>query len=241
MSITYIPKYTNSYVAVLDILGFKNLLNSQEDKACQNLYNLFTAIDFDSNSAAQMKSANSFDDETMNIPLDDVQQYIMSDTIIFSIDATKINARAALIVQVAYFAGKLLVNNPDPILVRGAVSKGDYYLNKKKRFMYGPAMADAYLLEENSAIYPRIIVHQGIFDNVEKEFEMIGFPQPDVWLYDDFDGFKCIDYFRTVSLEKVIPKIEQIIDTTTDLKIRAKNYYIKNFFDTRINKHDFRW
>ena len=54
------------------------------------------------------------------------------------------------------------------IYVRGGVVFGDIIHNKN--ISWGPALIEAYKLEENDAIYPRIIIDKNAIDNAKEKY-----------------------------------------------------------------------
>ncbi len=69
-------KYSENYVAFLDILGFKDIvLNSILD--ANIIYQLF-----DTAERQELKGVFKSLDEEENVPLSDVKKYIMSDSIV---------------------------------------------------------------------------------------------------------------------------------------------------------------
>src|SRR5690606_28453000 len=48
------------------------------------------------------------------------------------------------------------------ILVRGAITYGK--LIHTDKVLFGPALAEAYILESKAALYPRVILHKDIID-----------------------------------------------------------------------------
>ena len=47
-----------------------------------------------------------------------------------------------------------------PIFLRGAIAEGDFYLDK--HLIFGKGLVDAYIAQENYAIYPRIILSDNL-------------------------------------------------------------------------------
>ena len=56
-------------------------------------------------------------------------------------------------------------------LVRGSITKGKFC--KTNCFIYGKALLDAVYIEENVAIYPRVIVDKSLFKIIDSKSEFI--------------------------------------------------------------------
>ncbi|MBR5579429.1 MAG: hypothetical protein IKW28_10605 [Lachnospiraceae bacterium] len=74
-------------------------------------------------------------------------------------------------------------------LFRGGITIGELYIDSCKNFIWGKALVETHMLEEKTAIYPRVVLgHQ--LDNFDiSEMERI---------CKDFDGMYCIDYWSKV-------------------------------------------
>ena len=80
---------------------------------------------------------------------------IVSDTICLYVDSSITNSLAGLISTCDYLQVRLL-RRKTPILLRGAIIKGKIYA--KEDITFGPGVSKAYLMEEKTAKYPRIIL-----------------------------------------------------------------------------------
>lgn len=75
------------------------------------------------------------------------------------------------------------------ILVRGGLAIGDLYWDANQ--MFGPALIRAYELENNFAVYPRIVLDEVVSDLVKNE--KCGFSSSNI-ICQDFDGVWYVDY-----------------------------------------------
>lgn len=137
-------KYTECYVAFLDVLGFKNMVYAKNGEEIISRY------------LSTIKS------RLRNIEhlFDDIDHIVISDSIVLSIKADEKQSKSCrqlrhlcMAVQ-SIQAGLAEID----IWLRGAISKGPAYFNAQEGQVIGPAYTDAYLLEVNSAIYPRVIL-----------------------------------------------------------------------------------
>lgn len=155
--------YTESYVAFLDILGFKNIINNY---AFEEILMIFKKIKQakDDVKWAIYRACEEGDISLVNYnnALSDSKITIMSDSIIVSTPCMYKESLSATI-DICWFIQYLLYEFKEPILLRGAISKGTMYQNEEITF--GKGMVDAYLMQENFSIYPRIILKQELLDD----------------------------------------------------------------------------
>ncbi len=137
-------EYKQHYVAFIDILGFKNLL---QENSCEDIYPIFSVLHSKSQSELNLNGIQIKAYEC-------IKHTILSDSIILYIDADVEDAFAALL----DVCGKLqtsLAQRKKPILLRGGVAKGNLFYEND--IIYGEGLTKAYLLETKLAKYPRII------------------------------------------------------------------------------------
>ena len=112
------------------------------------------------------------------------------------------------------------------LLVRGGISFGDFFSDE--RMKWGNALIRAYKLEDQIAIYPRIIVEPEIAEIIKLMMK----PDKGRLLCTDFDGIYFIDPFGTNQKESVLYLIDQFIDANT---IRLRNSQGKLKIYQKIN------
>lgn len=134
--------YENCTIAYLDILGFSELVRSHK-------------VDIILRAMRIIRERLRQIDEFPHSPL---RHTMFSDTIIFSAELTD-EGIVALIHNVAYLTAALLLKG---IFCRGAITKGQLY--HRGATIFGPALIDAYRLESQLAIYPRILVSYELAD-----------------------------------------------------------------------------
>lgn len=215
-------EYTNCYIAFLDILGFKKMI---ESKTCSEIYEIYSK---------RMKNhiERIYLGRELCFEMSDIKMKVMSDSICFYVDSTKSNALVGLVAACQFFQEELL-HLQNPILTRGAIVRGDIFAEGD--IIYGPGFVKAYLMEENNANYPRIIMTKETIDsakentnaNVEKFISQCTFS--------DFDAFYVIDYWEAlegydtedVYCPRLLSHINYILDTATDTSIREKYLYMR--------------
>lgn len=217
-----IHEYTTCYIAFLDILGFKNLIDT---KSCEEIHNIFTT--------KMKKPLSGFSIGTKPIvDMEDIKIKVMSDSICFYIDCKRRNALVGLIATCAYFQIELLRMH-EPILSRGAIVKGDLYA--EDHIVFGPGFVKAYLMEEHSAKFPRIIVTKSTLEDAwdKTDEDITGYiPR---YVFCDFDEFYAIDYLELFEgfdthgedCHRLLKHINSVLGMTTDSSVREKYLYLK--------------
>lgn len=213
--------YKNCYIAFLDILGFKRMVDTMP---CSEIYEIYSKRMKNSISRIYLGKELCFD-------MSDIKIKVMSDSICFYVDSSKSNALAGLIVACEYFQEQLL-RLSNPILTRGAIVKGDIFTEND--IIYGPGFVKAYLMEENNAKYPRIIMTKETIDSAkELTTEQINHIIP-MFTFSDFDAFYTIDYWSGLNradsqtdYSRILTHVDHILDTTTDTSVREKYLYMR--------------
>lgn len=202
-------KYINKIVAFIDVLGFKNLIFSEQTKAIEDYYNVLLT---------------DFKDAAVRNHLDFL---LISDSIVVFTPFEKENLK--ILTRVLYnLQNKLLLKG---ILCRGGLSFGQLYVHKKNNIIVGKGLVNAYKLE-SYAVYPRIILDRALIDvffNDSDEFlkELDGTVKlvpPLPYIQD----FPYIDYPRNLSFTN------QPSRTRAVLNYLKKSYYNNDY----INKYE---
>ena len=167
--------YGKYIIAFIDILGFKNLVNLSENNETdfikiQNILNRFTLLKqketwvdsrilMEVEEDAQRKELSDFYIDDM------VHCSCFSDSVIIAIEASKnINERcSALIALLSQISTELL---REGILVRGAISYGNLYVNKVSDIYFGTALNKSYTLESTVSKYPRILLSKELIEQL---------------------------------------------------------------------------
>lgn len=148
--------YEKGYVAFLDVLGFKEMVFSEElDKI--NLY-----IDSIEKAINYLKSIQVKQEL-------EIGYIVISDSIIIYIKhganrAENIERLRNLCIAIGFLQVTLAVKG---IWLRGAISSDDVYFNSEKNQVIGKAYIEAYLLEEKFVSNPQIILDNSIIKKLE--------------------------------------------------------------------------
>lgn len=156
-------KYDQCFVAYLDILGFENFVMGNVHAPNQKIVDYFELI----NNAVGELNQSELKSE--------IGSLIISDSVILSIKKTSDNVNniqllRELCTAIRKIQFKLALAG---IWMRGGVSSGHAYFSSTKSQIVGPAYIDAYKLERQIAVFPRvildsrIIVELGIFSKDE--------------------------------------------------------------------------
>jgi hypothetical protein len=132
-------EYQNRLVAFIDVLGFKNLVYSSSTEPINTYYSFLLS------SFQTAVAKRNFD------------FLLISDSIvIYSNDDIK--SLSELIKLVCILQGGLLAKS---IIVRGAISHGELFVDKANNIIVGTGLINAYNLEAQ-AKYPRVIIDRSI-------------------------------------------------------------------------------
>jgi hypothetical protein len=132
--------YQQRVVAFVDVLGFSKLVKASDtDLAARN-------------KLRRMIDTGRFFERFMKTYLGFAEATFFSDTFIISM--TPPDVRALYVIrETGYLCRHLLLQG---FPCRGAITTGSLY--HRGRFIVGPALADAYRLEQSVAIYPRVVL-----------------------------------------------------------------------------------
>ena len=163
----------------MDILGFKGEVKkaSSDELLLDKLYNAIKHIR-DERSANQNYASN----------INDFQFSFVSDSIIISAPSENDNCLYFAFVMAEYMIIELSYYG---LMVRGGISVGD--MIHEDDIAFGPALNDAVNLEQNIAIYPRVIFSDETFnkiDNMLKDKDAYSYP------YDIIDFKKLIKTYK---------------------------------------------
>lgn len=217
-------EYTECHIAFIDILGFKNLVMNEQ---CDYLYNVFQQIRVSSQTGFNL--GNEFVSSFLL-----VKHYVMSDSIILYIDASIKDSFFAL-VRTCQFLQMSLLTMDTPILVRGGITSGPIF--SENEIIYGKGLVNSYLLEENTAIYPRIIFTKQTLDNGRRNYESIKPEIDSLAFYKDRDelysvNFMSLEFIKDLRyvptyLDHVLSFCQKNIDTETNNSVRSKYLWLK--------------
>lgn len=155
--------YEKKLVAFLDILGFKEYLESNKDKP-EKTYDALNKL---KRSMCEGRESEDFKEFSISY---------FSDCILVSVPFPQDDAM--LLYHFIEHISKVsaLLFEGSGILLRGGIAIGDLFHRKSEEPVFGPALNDAYWLESKIAIYPRIILHDKCFLLVNEYCSVNGKP-----------------------------------------------------------------
>ncbi len=193
-------------VAYVDVLGFKNLISQIKGKKEKQKSFLEKYLVKAKNQASIIEGTK----EKSNI---DLKIQIMSDTFFFSIPTEEnelVNHMAHLCVAVGNLQAYLASID---IWTRGAITYGE--LLRFEGNVVGPALIESYIMEEQAADYPRVIIDPQIYNKFQSREDFLNqvnaiqfsnwkgrkiFFQNKSSIFEDykenFDDLMFVDYFN---------------------------------------------
>lgn len=229
-------EYEDYYIAYLDIMGFKELVKSEK---CINVYNILS------------NEINPFDDTNSSIKFSDVKLHIMSDSVVMYIKASEDGAFIKLISCCSKFIERFMFHN-DPILFRGGITKGKLFV--ENNIIFGEGLIRAYLLENKSAKYPRVILSKELFESGKNnDLSTNNMDYKKTYsiplVYEDLDGWLSVEnWFLSFNAynkpqlanhdayKKMYEYILKYVDSEVENSIKEKYVYLKNHYDDYMKK-----
>lgn len=158
-----LPKiHTSNYcVAYLDVLGAENYMKGNlADKFLNDLNSIY----FDAINDISF---------TNYVTQKDIQVKIFSDNILLGIQINENDGlRKDKIEKILNIAGNIFNNALyHGYLLRGAITEGPFYKDDNNIFVYGKALIDAVEIEEELAIYPRVVAQKSLQETLPQYFE----------------------------------------------------------------------
>jgi hypothetical protein len=205
-----ITNYEIRYVAFIDILGFKNIIEKSEKKENEIQY-IEKAINI----------LKSFTNQSSLV----VTQF--SDSVVISTNDSEDNFQKLLkcLLEISIKSIGIWY------LLRGGITKGK--LIHTKDYLFGPAMNYAYKLESELAIFPRIIIDENLIGLINQQ-NIDFFTKDFDGIY--FLDYLNPNNFENMNKEDVKTHLDSIRDTLNnfdkesinDLKIKQKYLWLEN-------------
>lgn len=206
-------KYTKSLIAFLDVLGIKKLISDHTDG------HEHVAIDKIEEMRKIVESSVSVLEEK-----DEFYHLHISDSFVFLCRPSDI----IILIELLSTIQTRIIHECN-FLLRGAITLGDAIIRDDGKFIIGPAYIQAYQLQENDAVYPRIIVDS----NAQKAIKKTRKPIED-YLKKDSDKEYFVDYI------KVYMGCQGL--KTDDMRIRLKRdstfCYLKRSYQEHYEKEN---
>ena len=204
---------TEHYVASLDLLAGKALIYNDEQfehlNRINNIYTSWITIGKHATFAEKLKIK------------------IFSDNIIIATENTGQRSLEDLLEFVGDMAEHFLSCG---YKLRGGLAKGELYIDDI--FVWGKGLVSAYLLENDSAIYPRILISDSVYADISDRTKnrMIIKDIDSLYYFNYLKGYGkgAKGYLKTIdtALDKVTAELSQ---ENLDIKVRAKLGWLENF------------
>lgn len=223
--------YRKCIIAFLDILGFKSMINT---KAFEEIREIFeTVIPENDFCLALGRAAYDTDEELIryNEVLKQTKKHIMSDSIIIAAPSGYPEA-LAVVIDICDVIQEQLYDLDEPVFLRGAIAEGDFYLDEQ--LIFGKGLVEAYIAQENYAVYPRIIISDAVVEG-----KCVSVEGQDC-LPRDEDGYFYLDtlerYFHCNTLKELnnnenYKRIKSCIDRNlngyAEQRVRAKYLWLR--------------
>lgn len=219
-------EYEEYYVAHLDILGFKEMIRN---KSCEEIYKIMKYVD------ESLMPEDEYPDERAEV-FKEVKYKIMSDSIVIYIKPD-IEDSFYLLLLTCQSLQISLLNQRKPVLLRGGITKGTLFVDND--IVFGEGLTNAYLIENNIAVYPRIVFTHALLSEGLSSCKYVNKKTVKHSIFvDDTDkfcviNFLAIDFFcksdNGVSyISNILNECRERIDTCMDLSIRNKYLWLYN-------------
>jgi hypothetical protein len=208
--------YQERVVALIDVLGFTNLVKRSSEKPAELP------------KICRLIAANKLFERVSSEFLPFADAAFFSDSFVLSMRWPE-HHLIYLIREIGYLCRYLLLQG---FPCRGAIATG--LLFHEGRFIVGPALVDAYRLEKSVAIYPRVILDDATMAYWRNEFRLDEFGQGsahqhlETLVKRDCDGWSCIDIFNPewsgnfIPWSDVVPSAEVIPPVHADFIEQAR-------------------
>lgn len=231
--------YQDCYVAFLDILGFKNIILSKSVNNFDQVNEIFELLIRIRNEIIHENNSVEADYD-FSKTVEETMIRISSDSVVIATPAIFKNSLSFITECCRRYQSELLKKE---ILIRGAITKGDFYLNKEK--MFGKALVDAYVYEENDAKYPRIILNKKIVNEYLEIVETSTVIYLTDFIVKDKDEYYFINYL-SYYLENSDDFIRLNIFINEKLSspeirgdVREKYIWLKNYYNSVIREGEY--
>ena len=221
-------KTKESVVAFIDILGASKKIKEDSEKSLNVVHDVYN------------KALLACDELYNNENIADLKPVvkIYSDNIVVAVPVRPNDTFSAFI-SVAILSG--LIQNEflqHQCLVRGGIAIGDFFADEV--MIWGKALLDAYYIESNISIYPRIVVHPEAVAQLQLATNL----NRQKWTKQDTDGLFFVDYmqetsFRDYFLELLIYRIHEceqlFLEVVGDVKLEQKVQWHNTYLYSKLD------
>lgn len=211
-------EYQERIVVLLDILGFKSLVN--DESRCEEIGTLL-----------KMPYILEQIDIQRFFKIKGLTTTSISDSLVFSVGLKERAAMDKSVKLITVFVQTLLSHK---FLVRGGIAIGKLYHDAN--IVYGPGLVKAYNLEKYSALYPRVIMMASDFERAILSCGKITQEILRKMFTLDIDGFLALDcFYHKKSREDLylyLAYLEQM--THPDVRVQQKINWMKSVIENKL-------
>ena len=194
--------YDEKLVAWFDVLGMRKKMRSSKD--AEEIYILMS------------KLQNYVENACEALVVEERLNYLqIGDGFIIVADLDCINELCAILCEIQWRV--LFYSN---MLLRGALTAGKVSMSDDSKLIIGPAFIEAFEMESENAIYPRILFAHEIILFLEKDFLTF------TYLKQDSDHFKYLDFLNyVIDTERIkTAELEHLLKTQGVKKLLSEEY-----------------
>lgn len=219
------------YIAYIDFLGIKNLINSNDSDLYLNYLNML-----------YNDALNGIQHLYQEINQINIETRIFSDNIVIAIPKEENSLsptdaiKRTLIIEIAAYIQMLAFKYS--LLTRGSIVIGNFFIDEK--FVYGKALTKAYQLENDIAIYPRIIMDERDAADLRQSNYIQQYLNKDYEGIYYLNSFECYFEITKIYKEDEIKHIRQILwskfkDGNSEKINQKLNWLINQFNEFCMN------
>lgn len=199
-------RYQERIVVFMDLMGFKKLVD-QEDR-CQEI-------------GVILDLPTMFMELYQYLKLKNVMISSISDSIVLSIRVNEKNAMNKILRMIACITGILL--SQSQILLRGGIAVGKLYHDRQ--IVFGPALVKAYQLENNIAVYPRVVIDEEDLEKALKSCTQVSRDVNRKQFRKDKDGtmyFRCFRHTKALRAQECLLSLGRLRSRESDPRVLQK-------------------
>jgi len=196
-------QYDEKLVAWVDILGMRTRIHDYKNHDAEEILTIMSRF--------QNYVRNSCEN------FEELVKYIqISDGIIIVSEFEYLKEICEILCQIQW---NILVN--DNMILRGALTSGKIRINEDPPLIIGPAFVEAFELESENAIFPRIIISHNLYNLSNFEF-----------INEDTDHYHFLDFLEYVIKTKNLNNKQLLHNLRTSKVIK----YLKTEYNEHIGK-----
>jgi hypothetical protein len=213
-------KYEEKIVALIDILGFKDLVN--DESKCEDI-----------GAILKLPYLMRHDDMVKMFKIKSVMMTSISDSLVFSIGLKERGAMNKIVKLLSVFMQTLLFQYQ--LLLRGGIAVGKLYHDGD--VVYGPALVKVHELESEIAVFPRIIMIPSDFERSILSCSKISQEILRKIIVPDTDTYLMLDCFRYAE-KQMLESCHSALKQTkiSDLKAQQKIDWMLNKIDKKLEE-----